>query len=145
MAIPSAIFVGNTASSILEGKLSFIHILIGLPILFIHNVAMSGLTEEFFYRAFIQTRLSQILKSKLGGIMVTSLLFGLIHIPSLMQWYPGITLSEAFCRAFFLQGFLGLLMGVLWVRTRSLLPGIIVHSGINAVNVLPSITSLIAL
>ena len=113
--------------------------------MFFHNVAMSGLPKEFFYRAFLQIRLSQVLKSRLGGILIASLFFGLIHIPNLRQWYPDMTLTEDFCRAFFIQGFIGLVFGVLWERTRSLYPGIMVHSGLNALNALGSITSLIAL
>lgn len=53
-----------------------------------------------------------------------------------MRWHPGITLSEAFVQAFFLQGFTALVEGALWARTHSLLPGVMVHSGINALNAL---------
>lgn len=143
MAIPSAFFVSDTASLILDGQLEASQAVPGFFVLFFHNIALSGLPEEFFYRAFVQTRLTQVLKSKLSGILVTSLLFGLIHIPDLMRLYPDMSLSEALCRAFFLQAFIAIIFGVLWERTHNLIPGIIVHSGINALNNLGSITSLI--
>lgn len=144
MGIPSVFFVSNTASLIISGKLSLSLVLLGFPVLFIHNIAMSGLPEEFFYRVFIQTRLSYIFQSKLAGILITSLYFGFIHVPGILRWFPGMKLSEAFCRAFFIQGFMGLLLGILWERTRNLISVITVHSGINALNNLGSIISLVA-
>jgi membrane protease YdiL (CAAX protease family) len=143
MAIPSVFFISNTAGLILGGQITLTQAVPALMIYFIHNVARSGLPEEFFYRVFVQTRFSQVLKSRLGGILVTSLLFGLTHIPNVMRWYPEMTLSEAFCSAFFIQGFIGLVYGVLWERTHNLIPGTIVHSGINALNNVGSAVALI--
>jgi len=51
-----------------------------------------------------------------------------------MQWYPGTTIAEAFCRAFFLQTFIGIMFGVLWERTRNLIPSVFVHSGVDGLN-----------
>jgi membrane protease YdiL (CAAX protease family) len=143
MAIPSIFFISDTAHLILGGEIALTQAIPALFIYFIHNVVRSGLPEEFFYRVFVQTRLCQALKSRLGGILITSLLFGLVHIPYVMKWYPGMTLSEAFCSAFFIQGFTGLVYGVLWERTHSLIPGTIVHSGINALNNVGSAVTLI--
>jgi membrane protease YdiL (CAAX protease family) len=143
MAIPSVFFISDTADLILGGQIALTQAVPALVIYFMHNVVRSGLPEEFFYRVFVQTRLSQVLKSRLGGILVTSLLFGLTHIPHVMKWYPEMTLSEAFCSAFFIQGFVGLVHGVLWERTHSLIPGTIVHSGINALNNVGSAVALI--
>lgn len=143
MAIPGVLWVSNTASLIFGGKLTAVQVVVGFVILFVHNVLLAGLPEEFFYRSVVQTRFSVLLKSKLGGILLASLLFGLLHIDDLMRWYPDMTLTDAFCRAFFIQGFLGIVLGTLWAGTRSLLPGIIVHSGLNALNNLGSIPSLL--
>ncbi len=143
MAIPSVFLVSDTASLILSGKIGLIQALPAFLLYFLHNIARSGLPEEFFYRVFVQTRLSQILRSRLGGILITSLLFGLVHIPNVMQWYPEMTLSEAFCSAFFMQGFMGLIFGFIWDRTRHLIPGVLVHSGINALNNVGEAVSMI--
>jgi membrane protease YdiL (CAAX protease family) len=143
MAIPSVFFISDTADLILGGQIALTQAVPALVIYFVQNVVQSGLPEEFFYRVFVQTRLSHVLRSRLGGILVTSLLFGLTHIPQVMRWYPEMTLSEAFCSAFFIQGFVGLVYGVLWERTRSLIPGTIVHSGINALNNVGSAVALI--
>ncbi|MFQ5891678.1 MAG: lysostaphin resistance A-like protein [Candidatus Methanofastidiosia archaeon] len=106
---------------------------------------MSGFSEEFFFRAFIQTRFSTLLKSKVSGVLIGSLLYGLLHIPNIMQWYPSTTLVEAFCRAFFVQTFMGIIFGVLWERTRSLIPCVFVHSGVNGLNNLGWIISKLGL
>ncbi len=140
MAIPS-VFYSNTANLIFGGKLSLAQISLGFPLSFTYFLFMSGFSEEFFFRTFIQTRFSAILKSKTSGVLITALLFGLLHIPNIMRWYPGTTLAQAFCRAFFVQTFLGLILGVLWARTRSLIPGIFLHSGIDGLNNLSLIIS----
>ncbi|MFQ6093181.1 MAG: lysostaphin resistance A-like protein [bacterium] len=133
MAIPSA-FYSNTASSILSGKLSPSQVGLGFPLSFTYYLFMSGFSEEFFFRAFIQTRFSTVLQSKIGGVLITALLFGLLHIPNIMRWYPGATVAEAFCRAFFVQTFLGLIFGVLWERTRNLISCVFVHTGVDGLN-----------
>ncbi len=143
LAIPSIFFVSDTARLILGGKLDPAQAVIATLVYFVRDIAIAGFPEEFFFRAFIQTRLSQVLKSRLGGILGVSLLFGLIHIPEVQRSYQGITLTEAFCSAFFLQGFIGLIFGFLWDRTRNLIPGIIVHSGINTINNLGYAVSLL--
>jgi len=42
-----------------------------------------GVVEEFFFRVLFKSRLAAMLKSELGGIVVRSLRFGLIHAPGL--------------------------------------------------------------
>ncbi|MCK4421360.1 CPBP family intramembrane metalloprotease [candidate division WOR-3 bacterium] len=134
LAIPSAFFVGNTGSEILSGKYSAPQVGIGLFSSFIYYFLMSGFSEEFLFRAFIQARVSYLMKSSVSGVLITSLIFGLGHIQYIMQGYPGITISEAFCRAFFLQTFIGIMFGVLWERTRNLIPCVFVHSGVDGLN-----------
>jgi membrane protease YdiL (CAAX protease family) len=130
MIIPCIFMISDTGRLILGGRVSPLQALPAFILYFLHNVARSGLPEEFIFRVLIQTRLSHIIKSRLGGILLTSLLFGLVHISS----YPEMRLSEAFCTAFFLQSFMGLVFGVIWDRTRNLIPGVLVHSGVNALN-----------
>jgi len=134
LAIPNAFFVGNTGSEILSGKYSAPQVGIGLFSSSIYYFLMAGFSEEFFFRAFIQTRISYVLRSSISGVLITSLIFGLGHIPAIMQWYPGITYGEAFCRVFFLQTFIGIMFGVLWERTRNLIPCVFVHSGVDGLN-----------
>ena len=145
LAIPNAFFVGNTGGEILSGKYSAPQVGIGLFSSFIYYFLMSGFSEEFFFRAFIQTRISYLLKSSISGVLITSLIFGLGHIQGIMQWYPGITIGEAFCRAFFLQTFLSIMFGVLWERTRNLIPCVFIHSGVDGLNNMFSIITRLGL
>ncbi|WP_407873318.1 CPBP family intramembrane glutamic endopeptidase [Paenibacillus melissococcoides] len=41
----------------------------------------AGFHEEFFFRAILQTRISQALNSKISGLMNTTLLFSIYHLP----------------------------------------------------------------
>lgn len=51
------------------------------PLAFILMILTAGFTEEVFFRGFLQTRLEALLGSKWGGLIVTSLFFGLYHLP----------------------------------------------------------------
>ena len=142
MAVPSAFYSG-TASSILSGSLSVARLIAVLPVSIGYYFLMSGFSEEFLFRVVIQTRISSLLKSRLSGVLIASLFFGLLHIPNIMRWYPGTTLAQAYCRAFFIQTMLGVIMGTLWARTRSVIPGVFLHSAIDGLNNLDHIASLL--
>jgi membrane protease YdiL (CAAX protease family) len=88
----------------------------------------TGLTEEFLFRFFLQTRLAAALKSEFGAICLSSLLFGLAHAPglylrgqALMEGagaHPTMLWAIAYSVAIISPA--GLLFGTLWSRTRSL-------------------------
>lgn len=52
-----------------------------LPLAFVLMLGMAGFTEEFFFRGFLQTRLEALAGSKWVGLILTSLLFGVYHLP----------------------------------------------------------------
>jgi membrane protease YdiL (CAAX protease family) len=52
-----------------------------LPLAFVLMLVMAGFTEEFFFRGFLQTRLEGLLRSRAAGLLVTSVLFGVYHLP----------------------------------------------------------------
>ncbi|MFQ6089617.1 MAG: type II CAAX prenyl endopeptidase Rce1 family protein [Candidatus Methanofastidiosia archaeon] len=126
-------------------KLSLSQIALIFSVSFTYFFLMSGFSKEFLFRAFMQTRFSMILKSKIGGVLLGSLLYGLLHIPNIMQLYPLTTVAEAFCRVFFVRTFMGIIFGVLWERTRSLIPCIFEYSGVNDLNNLGWIISKLGL
>jgi membrane protease YdiL (CAAX protease family) len=137
LAISSAFYSGS-AGLIMGGRFNSTHMLLGFVLGFVYFVFMAGFPEELLFRALIQTRLGAILGSRIGAVLLASLLFGMLHIDDIMRAHS-VTLLQAFYRAFFIQTFLGMIFGVLWERTRSLLPGIFVHSADNALNNLGSI------
>jgi membrane protease YdiL (CAAX protease family) len=79
----------------------------------------AALSEEFIFRGVLQNCLSQWTKGWVA-IVITSLVFGILHT----IW----RLPPAFI--------LGLLLGVLYLRTGSILPSILAHVIINSVSVL---------
>ena len=58
-------------------------LLFGMPLVFLWLVLEVGVVEEFFFRVLLQSRLSAALRSELGGIVLMSLIFGLVHAPGL--------------------------------------------------------------
>ena len=132
---------GSGAAPIRKGEFSGRWVALGLGLSFLWNILETGLVEEFFFRAFLQTRIVNALGSPFAGICLTSLLFGLAHAPgiylrggdksgplgekpSLLNsiLYTVIVLSPT-----------GWFTGLLYLRTQSLLAPILVHAAIDAV------------
>ncbi|MFZ0708112.1 MAG: CPBP family intramembrane glutamic endopeptidase [Candidatus Korobacteraceae bacterium] len=91
--------------------------------------------EEFFFRVLLQSRLASLLKSELGGIVIASLVFGLMHAPGLYL-RTGITqeglpphppLRMAVGYSIVITSTAGFVFGVLWSRTRNFALIAIVH------------------
>jgi uncharacterized protein len=74
-------FLGGAAAPLREGKFSGGQLLIGLPLCFIWLTIEAGLVEEFFFRVFLQTRLSAWFRSEVTGVVLMALIFGLAHAP----------------------------------------------------------------
>jgi uncharacterized protein len=53
--------------------------LLANPLLAWFTCATAAVTEELFYRAYLQPRLEYLLKSRVAGIAVTALAFALVH------------------------------------------------------------------
>ncbi|MBN2149287.1 MAG: CPBP family intramembrane metalloprotease [Anaerolineales bacterium] len=96
--------------------------------------------EEFYHRGVIQSLLERLLGQRLA-ILCGGILFGLTHIAldySALGQTGGIL---AICSALLLQTMAGWLFGLIYLKTRSLWPGIICH---YLANWLPSILVLAA-
>ena len=95
-----------------------------------------GLVEEFFFRAFLQTRFAAWLGSEVSGLFLAATLFGLAHAPGLYwRWEqnaadlfaePSLLFALAYSIA--VISVAGVFMGVVWLRTRSLAVVILVHA-----------------
>ncbi|MCP4415474.1 MAG: CPBP family intramembrane metalloprotease [Chloroflexi bacterium] len=99
---------------------------------------LAGFHEEFFFRAVLQTRLSRAMNSKLSGLFITTLIFSLYHLPfALYRGSVAPSFGYALASVFIDPVFGGLVVGVLWLRTRNLLAPVFIHSLIDAINLLP--------
>jgi membrane protease YdiL (CAAX protease family) len=75
--------------------------------------------EEFLFRGLLQNLLSRAMKNQWVGLIVASIVFGFSHIfhAPFPNW-----------RYVLLATIAGLFYGHCWIRTRSLLPGALVHA-----------------
>jgi len=132
---------GSAAAPIRKHQFSGRQVALGLGIAFAWNMIETGLVEEFFFRAFLQTRLVNALGSPLAGICLTSLLFGLAHAPGIYL-RRGDRLGplgekpsalDSILYSVIVLGPTGWFTGLLYWRTQSLLAPILVHAAIDAV------------
>lgn len=132
VAVPSAFYAG-TAGAIQNGSLKpqWLPGLLGVS--FVHKVLYSGLHEEVFFRGFVQARLASALKNEWHGLVAAALYFGLLHTMGNRSWGYDAGIMGGFTESMFVQTIHGLMFGMLWMRTKSVVPGVIVHSGMNAV------------
>lgn len=108
---------------------------LALPFAFVWMTLQAGLTEEFLFRVLLQTRLAAWLKSETAAIVGMSLLFGLAHAPGYvlreahlmegMAGAPDPLTAAAYSIA--VVSPIGIMFGVLWARTRSLLLVVLLH------------------
>lgn len=91
----------------------------------------AGLGEELVYRRFLQTRLESLL-GPWSGLLLASLLFGLMHAPS----HGEGPLWASAAQAVALQGTTGIALGLMWRRWRRLWVCVLAHVLLNGLGVL---------
>ncbi|MDA0566941.1 CPBP family intramembrane metalloprotease [Streptomonospora sp. S1-112] len=92
----------------------------------------ASVTEEVFYRLLLQTRLEALL-GRWGAILPTALLFAAMHLSRLVEtptWQALATIAVW-------HGGLGILLGYLWSRHRSVWGVLAVHTAVNSLILLP--------
>lgn len=95
--------------------------------LFLIGIFINGLPEELFFRGFLLPRLERALKNPVNALILSALLFYAFHIPSALAHGEGW--KNAVLNVFSLMGPSGLLWGYLYQRTRSIVPGVLFHTG----------------
>jgi membrane protease YdiL (CAAX protease family) len=123
----------------------------GLPLALFWCCLEMGVVEEFFFRCLLQSRLTVLLRSELGGIIVASLVFGLMHAPGMylrtavtqegLPPHPALWLAVSY--SIVITSIAGFLFGVLWARTRNFAVVVLVHGAADLLpNFLPTLRSL---
>lgn len=105
-----------------------------LLLLFYNNASL----EEFYYRAIIQNRLERVFGQR-RAVFSAGLIFATVHVFLDYQALAGEG-SVAVLVAFLLQTLGGMLLGLIFIKTRALWPGVLCH---YLVNWLPSILKLL--
>lgn len=125
-------------------------LLIAAPLAFLWLTIEVGVVEEFFFRVLLQERLAAALRSRWGGLIVASVLFGLVHAPGfylrpaatqeLLGPHPSLFVAVGY--SIVLTSLAGLFLGVLWMRTRNFAVIVIVHAAGDLLpNLLPWVRS----
>lgn len=129
------LFLSRNKNQILEVLVSR-KVFILFPVSLILMLFLAGFTEEFFFRGVLQTRLQRLFKSNVVAVLVTSLLFGLYHLPYAYlnpRWPSHGNWPDAFGAAFGQGVPMGLILGALYVRTKNnLVACVLVHALINS-------------
>jgi len=106
------------------------------PAAFLWMAVEAGFTEEFLFRAVLQTRLSAFLKSEAGAIVIGALLFALAHAPGIYlrpdtagDQIQGLTQVIAFTIGVLSP--IAVLFGLIWARTRSLGLLVVLHASVD--------------
>lgn len=90
-----------------------------LPLSMIGILFFTAWPEEFLFRGLLQNLLSKSLKSPWLGLFVAAAIFGLSHI--LHSPFPNWKYVA-------LASIAGVFYGLAWMRTRSLVPGVLMHA-----------------
>jgi membrane protease YdiL (CAAX protease family) len=106
------------------------------PMTFLLMMALAGFTEEVMFRGYLQTRVETLLDSRWWAVVVTSVLFGLYHLPYAYmnpRWPSHGDWGAAWIAAMGNGVPGGLVLGALYVVSRgNLLACVVLHSLINA-------------
>jgi membrane protease YdiL (CAAX protease family) len=98
----------------------------------------AGLTEEFLFRGLLQTRLTAWLGSAPMAIVLTAIVFALVHVPSFYLRGGAVVAKQAsnlpqiIALSIGALGPIAIMLGTLWCRTRSFLLIVVVHGAMDA-------------
>lgn len=140
-------YLSNGGKNLLHEKFSAGQLVIGIPLCFLALMIEAGLVEEFFFRGFLQSRLASILRSETGGIIVASIIFGLVHAPGLfLRGAAGEEISEPMPFIFWcaysitFMSIAGIFLGIIYSKTKNLWLVICIHA---IIDLIPNLSSFI--
>ena len=80
---------------------------------------MVGLSEEFLFRGFLQRLLARGFHSEVVGLIVASIIFGLVHLP--FRQFPN-------WRFAILAGAAGIFYGLAFLKAKSVRASMVTHA-----------------
>lgn len=120
------------------GVATAVHIAMGdtrvytvLPRTLLSHFLQNGFTEEFLFRGALQTRLAQLIGDG-WSLVVSSLVFGAVHWGSTTRMTGGDYLA-GLAVTVVLQACSGLVFGLMFMRTRSLIAPTVAHITLNMI------------
>ncbi len=92
----------------------------------------AGLPEEVLFRAILLTRLEKVLRNSGWALLLSSLVFGMTHLPIDYLFFTSHDWRETLITAFTFQMGFGAAFAFAYQRTRNVWPVAILHSLVNA-------------
>lgn len=140
--------VGNGARPLREGVYSGKQIVSAILPSYIWLLLTVGIVEEFFFRAFLQSRLAVLLKSEIGGIILSTTIFGLAHAPGIYLRGAGVLANlgpdpsflMSISYSFLVLSVAGFFLSVIWLKTKNFWLIVAIHA---AVDLLPNLSEFI--
>lgn len=113
------------------------------PLAAAFGLLTAGLTEEFFFRGFLQTRVEKLTGSPWIAVLLVTVAFGLYHVPFAYlnpNWPTAGDFPAALQLGMVEGGLGGIILGVVYVLwKRNLLACIVLHAMIDAVPIMTMI------
>ena len=135
-AICMQMVLGRGLHDLREAHLPVWLLLAITPLCFFWLCIEVGVVEEFFFRVLLQEHLASVMRSSWGGLVLSALLFGLVHAPGfylrpaatqeLLGPHPSLFMAVGY--SIVLTSLAGLFLGVLWMRTKNFAVIVIVHA-----------------
>jgi membrane protease YdiL (CAAX protease family) len=129
-------FLGRGLRDIRGAHLPLWVLVVAAPLSFVWLALEVGIVEEFFFRVLLQERLAVALRSPWGGLVVATVLFGLVHAPGFflrpaatqegLGSHPSLLMAVGY--SIVLTSLSGLFLGVLWMRTKNFAVLVIAHA-----------------
>ncbi len=139
-------FISPSLQNIAATNTAFATLAWVAPVSFIWIALEAGLNEEFLFRAVLQTRLQALFRSPRAGVFVSALVFAVAHAPGLYLrggaevHGSSADLLQVIAYTFAVLAPMGLLFGLIYARTKSLLLVVLLH---GLVDVLPNMDEFI--
>lgn len=93
---------------------------------YVASIFGNAISEELLFRGYLLPRLEAVLKSPINAVVISAILFNVMHVPSYLA--QGVSLYKIILYCLSMSYPTGLLWGYLYLKTRSVVPGIVLHA-----------------
>ena len=125
----TAVLVGITVFFGLVNGMFYQQPPLQIAVIWLLGILINALPEEHLFRGFLLTRLEKLFTNPLNALVISAMLFNAIHLP--IEIYHGTPAIKAFISIFSTAYPSGLIWGYLYLRTRSIVPGLFWHATNN--------------
>ncbi len=124
------VLVGVTIILGLHSRILFQQPFYKTIITFFISIFVNGLPEELILRGYLLPRFEAVFKNSINALVIVAILFNIFHVPTYLA--KGVSMYQILMTSFSIVYPSGLIWGYLYLKTRSIVPGIIWHTS-NAI------------